>query len=479
MWTSVFSCPASSWGRCSVKKRTRPAEDAVGLAGWTVYIDGNNNKRLDPGEVSTLTDAAGSYFFAGLAIGTYTVREVVNVGFTQTWPDAAADGANTISITTSNVFLTDKSFANVASGPEISALSPNSGPGTGGTRVTITGTNLDGATAVNFGAVIVSSFVSDTPTQLVVMSPAGAGIVHITVTTPDGTSDTSTADLFTYLGPLGTINTDMPTFTWTPVAGAGSYTLWVDDNTTGASPVLKITGATGSPLTLTAAQALTPGHRYTWYYGAVIGSKTTWSSGADFTIAPLAAPTPGGPTGDITIDKPLFGWTAVAGAASYSVWLADQATGAVTVIAKLTTNSYTPATALRHGDNYTWYAAAVSTNGNVTSWSGALSFRIAPVLGVLGATLATDQPTFTWTGLAGTGSYQVWLSDQTVPGVLQLPAGASSPFTLPASQALTPGHVYTWYVGAGTGATTIWSTGQTFTVAALAPRPPAVPRPTP
>ena len=35
----------------------------------------------------------------------------------------------------------------------MTAVSPNSGPTAGGTSVTITGTNLTGATAVNFGAV--------------------------------------------------------------------------------------------------------------------------------------------------------------------------------------------------------------------------------------------------------------------------------------------------------------------------------------
>ena len=36
--------------------------------------------------------------------------------------------------------------------PTVTGVSPTSGPSTGGTTVTVTGTGLTGATAVNFGA---------------------------------------------------------------------------------------------------------------------------------------------------------------------------------------------------------------------------------------------------------------------------------------------------------------------------------------
>ncbi|MGF1486998.1 MAG: FG-GAP-like repeat-containing protein [Prochloraceae cyanobacterium] len=44
-----------------------------GLQGWTVFIDGNNNKVLDTGEISTLTDVNGNYRFENLQQGTYNV----------------------------------------------------------------------------------------------------------------------------------------------------------------------------------------------------------------------------------------------------------------------------------------------------------------------------------------------------------------------------------------------------------------------
>jgi Ca2+-binding RTX toxin-like protein len=48
----------------------------AGVAGWTVYLDLNNNGHLDPGEPSTATDAQGNYAFSNLAPGAYTVAEL-------------------------------------------------------------------------------------------------------------------------------------------------------------------------------------------------------------------------------------------------------------------------------------------------------------------------------------------------------------------------------------------------------------------
>jgi hypothetical protein len=95
--------------------------------------------------------------------------------------------------------------------PTITSVSPTSGVTTGGTSVTITGTNLNGATAVSFGGVA-ATINADAANSITATSPAhSAGIVDVTVTTPGGTSATSAADQFTY---------QLPTRTW--VSGLGS-----------------------------------------------------------------------------------------------------------------------------------------------------------------------------------------------------------------------------------------------------------------
>ncbi len=81
----------------------------------------------------------------------------------------------------------------------VDSIAPSNGPPPGGTTVTITGLFFTGATAVHFGGTTAASFTFVSDTQISAVSPAGAGTVDVTVTTPNGTSATSSADLFTYV----------------------------------------------------------------------------------------------------------------------------------------------------------------------------------------------------------------------------------------------------------------------------------------
>ena len=92
-------------------------------------------------------------------------------------------------------------------GPAVTGIAPNTGSPAGGTSVTITGTSFTGATAVHFGSTA-ATFAVTSATQIAVTSPPGAGNggVNVTVSTPNGTSATLKADLFTY-GPLDHIFT--------------------------------------------------------------------------------------------------------------------------------------------------------------------------------------------------------------------------------------------------------------------------------
>ncbi len=84
--------------------------------------------------------------------------------------------------------------------PTVTAISPADGAADGGTPVTITGTGFTGATAVMFGSTSATTYTVDSDTQITVISPAAAaGTVHITVTTPGGTSAAVSADQFTYI----------------------------------------------------------------------------------------------------------------------------------------------------------------------------------------------------------------------------------------------------------------------------------------
>ncbi len=93
--------------------------------------------------------------------------------------------------------------------PTVVSLEPTTGPT--GTRVTINGTSLDEVLAVKFGSTTASGIQVRTPgSSISAEAPSGAGTTDVTVTTPGGTSTTSSGDRFTYL-PSATITKLKPT----------------------------------------------------------------------------------------------------------------------------------------------------------------------------------------------------------------------------------------------------------------------------
>jgi IPT/TIG domain-containing protein len=80
-------------------------------------------------------------------------------------------------------------FTYTTTPPTLTSVVPDEGPAYGGNNVTLTGTNLSGATAVRFGTTDASSFTVVSSTQITAVVPSGsAGTVDVTVTTPGGTS---------------------------------------------------------------------------------------------------------------------------------------------------------------------------------------------------------------------------------------------------------------------------------------------------
>ena len=110
-------------------------------------------------------------------------------------------GAGTVDVTVTTLGGTsatgaDDQFTYVAA-PSVSGVSPGSGPVDGGTLVTITGAGLTDATEVDFGGVP-ADFVVDGDGSITAVSPAGSGVVDVTVTTLGGTSAAGPDDQFTY-----------------------------------------------------------------------------------------------------------------------------------------------------------------------------------------------------------------------------------------------------------------------------------------
>ena len=114
--------------------------------------------------------------------------------------------AGTVDVTVSSVFGSSArkpaDHFTYVDPPSVTAISPSSGPVTGGTAVTISGRGFAGATAVSFGSTAAASFTVVSDTQVVASTPAlPSGIVDVTVTTAYGTSAAGPADRFRAIGP--------------------------------------------------------------------------------------------------------------------------------------------------------------------------------------------------------------------------------------------------------------------------------------
>ena len=163
-----------------------------------------------PGSGFATTATNGTYSVTGLPAGSYTVEFHTGCGnsgnyVSQWYNDETSFGsANPVSVTVGSTTpnIDDALAASSTSPPTVSGVSPTSGTTAGGTDVTITGTGFTGATAVDFGANAATGVTVVSPTSITAISPAGtAGVVDVTVTTPAGTSATSSADQFTYVTP--------------------------------------------------------------------------------------------------------------------------------------------------------------------------------------------------------------------------------------------------------------------------------------
>ncbi len=160
--------------------------------------DTTTNTQVGTCNNSATATVTCSVFFTNAAVSAGDVLSVVINGVAN---PSVTSNTDTLSVeTTSDNASAVQSNAYFAA-PTVTRVSPSSGPAGGGTSVTITGTNLAGASAVSFGTTAASSFTVDTATQITATSPAGSGTVDVTVTTPAGTSEVSASDQFTYQAP--------------------------------------------------------------------------------------------------------------------------------------------------------------------------------------------------------------------------------------------------------------------------------------
>jgi hypothetical protein len=218
----------------------------------------------------TSVTITGNNFVAGSTVkfGTVAATGVIVDSKTQiraTAPAAAAAGKVDVQVSGAGVSSANTAtddYTYVVPAPTVTSISPSTGDIAAGTSVTITGTNLTGA-SVKFGSVAATSVVVNSATSVTAKAPvvAAAGVVDVIVTTAGGSSAVVAGDKFTYTSVVVPVT---PTVTSiSPNAGASTGGTVVTINGSGfvAGATVKFGTLAGTGVTVVSAtqiKATTP-----------------------------------------------------------------------------------------------------------------------------------------------------------------------------------------------------------------------------
>lgn len=202
--------------------------------GNTVTINGAG---FSSGTAFTTTQVSVGGTSVTSACGTAPCFTVVSAN--QINVEVPANGGGTVPITVTTVGGTSTAAQYAyAPVPTVTSVSPNAGPPSGGSPVTINGTNFESTngpgdnysvTSVMVGSAtcaVTTCFVVNSPTQISIASmPAdlAGGIVHILVTTVAGTSTATSNDQYNYVTQFPTVSAVSPAFG--PDAGGAILTI--------------------------------------------------------------------------------------------------------------------------------------------------------------------------------------------------------------------------------------------------------------
>jgi hypothetical protein len=264
-------------------------------------------------------------------------------------------------------------------------------------------------------------------------------------------------------GPLGSVTTYYPTFTWQPVLGASLYDLSVIDQTGNQGYRITLGGNTTSyqnPV------PLTDGHSYSWQVVASATGASSYPGTGSFTVAvpgggtnPLAAPVLIGPSACLTSNPTVFQWSPVPGATGYGLYVFDLTTKSLYAQPVDVEGATSFQMLLNQGDTYSWYVTAHDGSGDTSNPSARVIFQAgvpathgAPAIVGPTGTYGTYIATFQWTAVSGASAYHLMvidttLGDQPILSVGTISGGLTS-YTDPFAFPLNNGDTYQWYVWA-------------------------------
>ena len=423
-----------------------------------------------------------------------SVSVTSDTSITCTTPSGSAGAASVQVTTPGGTNAANGLYTYLLTPPTVTSITPTSGVNTGGTILTITGTNFSGTTGVTIGGAAAASFSVANSTTITCTTPAGSlGAASVQVNGPSGTNAAN--NLFTYVPPAPVISGVSPdtgsTLGGTPVTITGSNFIRVVGVTFGGVPATNVITVSDTSITCIApaGSADTAG---------VVVTTASASSAADadavFTYG-LAVPTlaaislippylpispnigsSAGGTSVTIIGANFTGTTGVTfgGAAATRVVVVDDntltcitpagTTGATSVVVT-TPNGSNPANGTGTSDTVFTYVVALPTVSSVSPPIGASAGGTSVTLtgtyftGATGVTFGgiaatgvtvvsnTSITCTTPAGIAGTASVQVTAG-----------AGTSAPNSLYLYVAATPTDTYIYLKGGrGDGFVPLWT----------------------
>ncbi|MBB5048945.1 hypothetical protein HNR60_003716 [Rhodopseudomonas rhenobacensis] len=369
---------------------------------------------------------------------------VVNATTITATTPAHAAGTVDVAVTTSGGTGTGVGLYTYAATPTVASIAPNTGPISGGSNVTITGTNFTGATAVSIGGSPATGVTVVSATTITAITPAHtAGTVDVAVTTPGGTG--TGAGLYTYAG-TPTVAAISPSAG--PTAGGTAVTI-TGSNFTGATAVsIGGSAATGfAVVNSTTITATTPAHAAGTVDVAVTTPGGTGTGAGLYTynavpvvtaIAPTSGPAAGGTAVTITGSN-FTGATAVT--------IGGTAATGVTVVSATTITATTPA----HAAGVV--SVAVTTPGGTGTGAGLYTYAAPPTVTSIAPNSGSINggTAVTITGSNFTGATAVTIGGAAATGVTVVSATTITA-TTPAHAAGVVDVAVTTPVGTGTGA---------------------------
>ena len=202
-----------------------------------------------------------------------------------------------------------------------------------------------------------------------------------------------------------------PTFQWTPIAGATSYSIHINNESTG---VARFHIATSNSSTYTPSVDLAIGKFKMWIRPNFAAGPGNWS--VPYLFNNLTSPT--WTTMSVTqpTSRPTLIWNGLPGAVRYELWITDISRNVSPIYhnSNVTGTSWTPVSDLPLGRYYVWIRG-IAADGTAATWSTRIEFLILqPPTVTQGQNSTFDRtPTFGWNSLSGAVKYEVFVRNQT------------------------------------------------------------------